>query len=95
MMKLEQFYSEDDWVAFSMLFKTTPTYRPEPAVLLALKAIFPDESLAYVIGGVLGDASLAWVEREIPDLDGLRPLDCRGDIERERRLKTMLMRMDL
>ncbi len=92
MIQLEQYYPGDDkWIAFSALYRTMP----EPAVFTELKSIFPDEALAYVIGGIFGDVALAWIEREIPALDNLRPMDCLGNTGLEKRLKTMLMRMDI
>ncbi len=91
-MQLEQYYPGDDiWLAFSALQRTIP----EPAIITALKNTFPDEALVYVIGGIMGDAALAWIEKEIPALDNLRPVDCVGNAKLEKRLKTMLMRMDI
>ncbi|RKE56062.1 hypothetical protein [Sphingobacterium detergens] len=90
MIKLEQYYpGDEEWTAFSTLYRSMP----QLAVLTELKNRFLDESLVYVIVGIVGDAALAWAERKIPALDHLRPVDCVGNTGLERRLKTMLMRM--
>jgi len=84
MIQLGQYYPGDEnWIAFSTLYTTMP----EPAVVMELKSIFPDEALAYDIRGIMDDAAVAWIEKEMPALDHLRPADCGGKTELEKRLK--------
>lgn len=92
MNHLEQYYpGEEDWIIFSDLYSNIP----QSAILSELESKFKDRSLAIVIAGILGDMSQEWINKKIPALDNLRPVDCVDDPRLQKRLRTMLMRMDL
>ncbi|MFD2921479.1 hypothetical protein ACFS6H_17255 [Terrimonas rubra] len=92
MIYLEQYYpGEEDWILFSDLYRNIP----DSAIANKLESIFKDRSVAIVIAGILGNSSLEWINKKIPALDNLRPVDCVDDPKLQKRLRTMLMRMDL
>lgn len=92
MIHLEQYYpGEEDWIQFSDLYKNIP----HAEISKELESIFKDRAVAIVIAGILGNSSLEWINKQIPALDNLRPLDCVDDPKLQKRLRTMLMRMDL
>lgn len=89
---LEHDYPGDaDWYEYVSLYRSE--YLDENALLLA-KAFGDrlDESL--IIYGKRGlSEGLWWIERSVPALDGLRPLDCLGSRVLIKRLRSALMRM--
>lgn len=92
MIYLEQYYpGEEEWITFSDLYRN----KPEAAIPNELENIFKDRSVAIVIAGILENTSLEWINKKIPALDNLRPVDCVDDPGLQKRLRTMLMRIDL
>jgi len=92
MNHLEQYYpGEEDWIIFTDLYRNIPG----SAMLSELESKLKDRSIAIVIAGILGNTSLEWINKKIPALDNLRPVDCVDDPGLQKRLRTMLMRMDL
>lgn len=92
MIYLEQYYpGEEDWILFSDLYRNIP----HAEISKELESIFKDRSVAIVIAGILGNSSREWINKKIPALDNLRPVDCVNDPKLQKRLRTMLMRMDL
>lgn len=91
MNRLEQYYTGDEeWIRFSGLYSNTTG-----SIVSELENILKDRSVANVIDGILGNTSLVWIYKKVPALDNLRPVDCMDDQALKKRLKTMLMRMDL
>lgn len=92
MHHLEQYYpGDEEWTVFADLYRHTPG----SAVFNELESIFKDRSIAAVITGILGNTSLEWINKKMPALDNQRPVDCVDDPQLQKRLRTMLMRMDL
>lgn len=92
MNHLEQYYpGEEDWTIFADLYRNIPG----TAIVSELESKFKDRSIATVIAGILGNTSLEWINKKIPAQDNLRPVDCVDDPKLQKRLRTMLMRMDL
>lgn len=92
MHHLEQYYSGDDsWIRFSKLYEE---YKNLEEVIKLSGKFNGDLVLASVIYGKMGeDYYLKWIEKKIPALDYLTPLDCNDDLTLVMRLKEMLMRM--
>ena len=90
--RLEQYYqSDDNWNCFSSFYAVIP----DSKITLQLLAILNgDILLTKTIEGIVGDSSLEWVQRKIPALDNLTPLDCINNPVLFNRLKEMLMRMN-
>lgn len=89
---LEQYYSGDEhWLIFSKLYRK---YGVCEEVVNLSKKFNSDIILASVIYGKIGENYyLEWIEKKIPALDYLSPLDCSGRRDLTNRLKEMLMRM--
>ena len=89
--KLEQYYPGDDkWAHFTSLSADTPDTMFTSRLVAILNG---DIFLAKTIEGVVGDSSMEWIERKIPALDNLTPLNCIDNPMLYNRLKTVLMRM--
>ena len=92
MNRLEQYYTGDEeWKRFSDLYRNTTG----SIIVSELENILKDRSVANVIAGILGNSSIDWIYKKVPALDNLRPVDCMYDPALKKRLRTMLMRMDL
>lgn len=88
--KLEKYYLGDDsWKQFSSMFND----KPNTQLTYELENIFKNIALAKVIENIIGKSSLNWINKKIPALDNIRPIDCLNSPELLKRLKTMLMRM--
>ncbi|MDF3827670.1 MULTISPECIES: hypothetical protein [unclassified Pseudocitrobacter] len=92
MSGLEQYYSGDnDWAALSKLYEK---YQGLEDVVKLSNEFNGDLALSSVIYGKVGKYYyLKWIERKIPALNDLSPLDCNDDLILNIRLKEMLMRM--
>ncbi|KMT55691.1 hypothetical protein [Pseudomonas fildesensis] len=91
-MPLEDEYPGDaDWQSTVELYKED--YLDEDAHTLA-QALGGDLDLAVVLRGRRGlKEGLWWIERKVPALDNVRPVDCLEDPRLIRRLRTALMSM--
>jgi len=89
--KLELYYSGDDkWEYFSSLYADMPDTMFTSRLVAILNG---DILLAKTIEGVVGGSSMEWIQRKIPALDNLTPLNCIVYPILYNRLKTVLMRM--
>ena len=90
-MPLENFYSGDEcWFEFAALFETQWAKCSFQRELL--EKLGGAEDLAMVIYGTLLGTSMDWVEKEVPALEGLKPVDCLNSESGVRRLRTCLHR---
>ncbi|AGE28154.1 hypothetical protein VRB50_24335 [Pseudomonas poae] len=91
-MPLEDEYPGDaDWQSTVELYKED--YLDEDARTLA-QALGGDLDLAVVLRGRRGlKEGLWWIERKVPVLDNVRPVDCLEDPQLIKRLRTALMSM--
>ena len=59
----------------------------------SIEKSIPDSDLANVICFLVGSHSLEWINKQIPALDGMTPVECMNSEAGIRRLKAALMRM--
>lgn len=98
--KLEQYYPGDEaWYKFSALAKTeieAAAFNTDGAILSRLKEhLKHHEDLAYVIYYFFYNDSLNWIERSIPILDDLKPIECLDSQALIHRLRASLLRTPL
>ncbi|MGH8781194.1 hypothetical protein [Paraburkholderia sp.] len=88
---LENYYSGDEnWDDLEKL--VLKEYKDIPEVRKILAKLGEDLGLACVIYATIGHGGAAWLDRKIPVLDDLRPLDCINDPVLIKRLREALMR---
>jgi len=79
------------WIKFSNLFKDEwddCSFKME-----LLDSVDQDERIAWVVyGSFLGD-SLGWMNREVPDLDGKKPIEAIKTESGKSKIKSTLMSM--
>lgn len=92
MIKLEQYFtSEKDWVQFSKPFSDHWVGNESQLSLLIHSNNQSD--LAEVIYFYFQENWEVWINKKIPALDGMTPLECIQKKELNTRLKVYLMRM--
>lgn len=96
--KLEQYYAGDDiWYKFARTCKEEVERMKtdeDPQRIASLKEkLKNDEYLTYVIYYHLDSDSLDWVERQVPALNHLTPLECLESESLTLRLREALLRM--
>ncbi|PCE23492.1 hypothetical protein BWP39_27825 [Paraburkholderia acidicola] len=90
MSALENYYSGDEhWERFEALFFL---HKDVPEVREISKKLAGNVGLACVIYGTIGHRGAEWLDRKIPVLDDIRPLDCVNDPVLIKRLREALMR---
>lgn len=92
-IKLEQYYSEDDnWTNFVDIAKEC--FNAEDKFKKSLiNALNGYSDIAIVVYYRLESDSLEWIQRKIPALDNLKPIECLQSEKLINRLKECLMRM--
>ena len=84
-------FKEKDWKNFANYYIHVKTERKNTKELLI--KFENDQELVGVIEGLVGKNTLDWIERKIPALDNIRPIDCIGNKSEIKKLKKMLMNM--
>ena len=82
---------EKDWEKFANYYTSIEIDRKNTKKLLS--KFNNDHELVGVIEGLIGENTLDWIERKIPALDNIRPVDCIGNKSKVEKLKKMLMNM--
>lgn len=91
MEHLEEAYKGDkDWEKFEALFVE---FKDEPEVKDIAAKLGGNVGLACVIYQQVGSDGAEWLEREVPALEGIRPIDCLNDPVLIKRLRVCLTRM--
>ncbi|MFS2223465.1 hypothetical protein [Pantoea sp. B65] len=92
MSSLEHHYAGDEkWKSYADFY--AEDYLDDNARLLAEK-LEGHLDLAIIIYGKRGlKEGLWWIEREVPALEGVKPVDCLNDPELLKRLRECVMRM--
>lgn len=65
------------WKEFTSVYRRDMNH--SPSYLQLLQKLNNHSDISIVIYSKFGDASLGWIETEIPTLDGLTPKDCTND----------------
>ncbi|WP_024470190.1 hypothetical protein [Treponema pedis] len=99
-MNLERFYSGDDvWYNFTEIAKEevcSAGFNTDKSILDKLKRKLKDnDDIAYVAYYLFYNDSLNWIERRIPALDNLMPIECLESKELIDRLREVLLRTPL
>lgn len=89
MTQLEKYFDEKQW---NEVVETCLKYFKEP-INLELLELIKDERLALVIQANLAKQSKSWLNKKVPALDNLTPLECIKNEVLLKRLKVCLMRM--
>ncbi|UOK42165.1 MULTISPECIES: hypothetical protein [Flavobacterium] len=89
MIELEKYYSEENWKHFSETFQGLNV--PNNLIM----SLNDNEELAKVIFGLLEKDSNDWINKSVPALDYLKPLDCLEKENLLKRLKVCLTRMPI
>ncbi|MCW1148234.1 hypothetical protein [Flavobacterium lacisediminis] len=89
MIELEKYYSEENWKGFSITFQSVNA--PNDLIM----SLNDDEELAKVIFGILEKDCNNWLNKNIPALDNLKPLECIEEEHLLKRLKVCLTRIPL
>lgn len=89
MSGIEQYFKEEHWTRYSKLF--IEPVDSEQFELLSKQT--GDKELAKVIWGTMNNESLNWINKNVPALEGLKPVDCFSTKELKNRLKECLLRM--
>jgi hypothetical protein len=72
---LEKYFNENNWVKFYEYFKNHKTKNTEKL----LEKLNGNIELVEVIEGVVGDVAIEWIDRKIPALNNIKPIDCTND----------------
>lgn len=88
---LEKYYNGNNWNSFKYVFDKI--WEDSEEQRLSLQELNNDIEIAKVIWGHLENNGRKWIISEVPGLDYLKPIDCKGNVELEKRLKTLLMRL--
>lgn len=99
-MNLEQYYSGDDvWDNFVEIAKKevgSAGFNTDKSILDKLKRKPRDnDDIAYVAYYLFYNDSINWIERRIPALDNLMPIECLVSEELTNRLREVLLRTPL
>ena len=88
---LEKHYDDNLWKDYVKLYESfwiDSEYQKK-----LLKNLNDKIDIAKVIYGILEEGSLGWIEKTIPALGNIKPIDCIDNEILSKRLKTMLTRM--
>jgi hypothetical protein len=86
---LEKYYNENNWEKFSELCKDYHSNNTEKLI----EKLNMDMELSKVIDKIVGESSVDWINRKIPALNNITPIECLKNRKLKNRLKVMLMRM--
>lgn len=94
METLENYYAGDEaWNDLEAL--ALKQYKDVPEVQDISEKLGGNLGLASVIYGTIGRRGAEWLDRKVPALDDLRPLDCINDPALIKRLREALMRFPI
>lgn len=88
---LEKYYDANLWEDYVKLYESFWTDSEYQKKLL--ESLKGKIDIAKVIYGILEEESYGWIEKEIPALGNIKPIDCIDNEILLNRLKTMLTRM--
>jgi hypothetical protein len=88
---LEKYYNENNWKKFSELCKDYHSNNVEKLV----EKLNMDIELSKVIDKIVGETAVDWIDRKIPALNNIAPVECIKNRKLKNRLKEMLMRMKI
>ena len=88
---LEEYYENNLWEDYVKLYESFWIDSEYQKILL--NSLNNKIDIAKVIYGILEKDSHRWIEKIIPTLGNIRPIDCIDDEILSKRLKTMLTRM--
>lgn len=92
MIELEQYYKgQKSWENFIEIFDYN--WKNSEFQKTLLSKVDNRIDLAKVIDYIIGETSLSWLNKNIPALDNLTPLECLKSEKLINRLKVCLMRM--
>lgn len=92
MIELEQYFKgQKNWLEFSSIF--SEDWESSDFQKLLLSKLNNQVDIARVIYYHIGESSLEWINKNIPALDNLTPLECLKTEKTTNRLKECLMRM--
>ncbi|MDO5968589.1 hypothetical protein Q4Q35_02105 [Flavivirga aquimarina] len=92
MIKLEQYFKgQNSWEKFIEVFESN--WKDPEFQKTLLSKVDNRIDLAKVIYYKFGETSLNWLDKNIPALDNLTPLECLKSEKLINRLKVCLMRM--
>lgn len=92
MAELEQYYNgQKSWLEFSSNFNEE--WKSSEFQKSLLNKLNNQIDIARVIYFHIGENSLEWINKKIPALNNLTPLECLKKEETTNRLKVCLMRM--
>ena len=99
-MNLEQYYSGDNvWNYFVKIAKheiASAAFNTNKSFLAKLKRkLKKHNDIAYVAYYLFYNDSINWIERRIPALDNLMPIECLASEELTNRLREILLRTPL
>jgi hypothetical protein len=86
---LEKYYDENNWKKFSELCKDYHSHNTEKLI----EKLNMDIELSKVVDKVVGESAVDWINRKIPALNNITPIECIRNRRLKNRLKEMLMRM--
>jgi hypothetical protein len=86
---LEKYYNEENWKKFSGEYKN---YHSNNTERLGEKLNI-DMELVKVIDNIIGETAVEWINKKIPELNNMKPIECIRNTKLRNRLKEMLMRM--
>ena len=90
MIELERYYNDKEWDNFVGLCSSNWSNSTQQIDLL--NTLHGLKDIAIVIWTTHNLMSKSWIEKEIPALDDLKPIDCLKDGNLIRRLKVCLLR---
>lgn len=91
MPALENYYSGDEsWDELEEL--ALKEHKDVPEVVEISERLGGNLGLACVIYGTIGSGAIDWLDRKVPVLDNIRPLDCVNDPVLIKRLREALTR---
>lgn len=91
MIKLEKYYNEDEWDDFIQELNKQHKKSNMESILSDL--LRGNQELAMAIYETLGLQSLDWMHQRNYSLFNIKPIECLGNDNLEKRLKVQLMQM--
>lgn len=88
---LEEYYDNNHWEEYVKLYESFWIESEYQKRLLS--SLNGKIDIAKVIYGILEEDSQKWIEKIIPALGNIKPINCIDDEILSKRLKTMLTRM--
>ena len=91
MIELEKYYKKDEWENLVLLYNDK--WIDSDFQIRLINTLNGNKDLAIVIWGEFKESAFNWIDKKIPALDNIKPIDCINDEKLINRLKVCLLRL--